>query len=78
MFSKLIAQLAKHHNAKLQEIETEKQIILEERRKAFEEAFEADMQHYKIHGQIESKQIFCLKKNPSNLIKFKLISETRC
>ncbi|XP_022248465.1 dysbindin-like isoform X2 [Limulus polyphemus] len=52
-FEELKVKLAQEHSKKVQEFEMRQQKVLKERQEAFREAFEEEMQHYKIHGRVE-------------------------
>lgn len=52
-FEELKVKLAQEHSKKVQEFEMRQQQVLKERQEAFREAFEEEMQHYKIHGRVE-------------------------
>ncbi|XP_022248466.1 dysbindin-like isoform X3 [Limulus polyphemus] len=54
-FEELKVKLAQEHSKKVQEFEMRQQKVLKERQEAFREAFEEEMQHYKIHGRVENE-----------------------
>jgi len=72
-------QLANAHAEKVLAFEAKHQKVLKERQETFKEAFEEEMQHYKIHGRIErlpskerqvSLEEIQLEDDPSSLNEF--------
>lgn len=58
-------QLSAQHASKLERFEAQHQVAQKERQQTFNEAFQEEMQHYKMHGRIE--RVVSVRSNDGNM-----------